>query len=133
MILEYVNDNYLYEHANIRSKVTGQPFDIWVDEFGKTRNNKHNEPRYKVTANDVELDIILHGDDSIEIVNDTQDIRKFKHSKEAMDFIEKFKLPFRMQWDQQIDTYELTTIIRLTQKQGFDIIDAIDKVLRDDF
>ena len=50
-----------------------------------------------------------------------------------MDFIEKFKLPFRMQWDQQIDTYELTTIIRLTQKQGFDIIDAIDKVLRDDF
>lgn len=133
MILEYVNDNYLYKHANIRSKVTGQPFDIWVDEFGKTRNNKHNEPRYKVTANDVELDIILHGDDSIEIVNDTQDIRKFKHSKEAMDFIEKFKLPFRMQWDQQIDTYELTTIIRLTQKQGFDIIDAIDKVLRDDF
>lgn len=133
MILEYVNDNYLYEHANIRSKVTGQPFDIWVDEFGKTRNNKHNEPRYKVTANDVELDIILHGDDSIEIVNDTQDIRKFKHSKEAVEFIEKFKLPFRMQWDQQIDTYELTTIIRLTQKQGFDIIDAIDKVLRDDF
>ena len=133
MILEYVNDNYLYEHANIRSKVTGQPFDIWVDEFGKTRNNKHNEPRYKVTANDVELDIILHGDDSIEIVNDTQDIKKFKHSKEAMDFIEKFKLPFRMQWDQQIDTYELTTIIRSTQKQGFDIIDAIDKVLRDDF
>ena len=133
MMLEYVNDNYLYEHANIRSKVTGQPFDIWVDEFGKTRNNKHNEPRYKVTANDVELDIILHGDDSIEIVNDAQDIRKFKHSKEAMDFIEKFKLPFRMQWDQQIDTYELTTIIRLTQKQGFDIIDAIDKMLRDDF
>ena len=133
MILQYVNDNYLYEHANIRSKVTGQPFDIWVDEFGKERNNKHNEPRYKVTANDVELDIILHGDDSIEIVNDTQDIKKFKHSKEAMDFIEKFKLPFRMQWDQQIDTYELTTIIRLTQKQGFDIIDAIDKVLRDDF
>jgi hypothetical protein len=66
-----------------RPKTTGQPFDIWVDEFGKDRNIKHHEPRFKVTSNGVELDLILHKDNSVEIVNDAQTIRKFKNGKKS--------------------------------------------------
>ena len=129
----YVSESPLYEHAILRTKITGQPFDLWVDEFGKTRNTKHNEPRYKVTANGVELDLILHENDDVEIVNDSKTVRKFKYAKQAVDFIKKFSIPLRKQWDQEIDTYELGTVIRLTQKQAMDILDAMSKVELGDY
>jgi hypothetical protein len=45
------DENSLYGSAVFRPKTTGQPFDIWVDEFVKDRNTKHREPRFKVTSN----------------------------------------------------------------------------------
>ena len=52
MKLEYVHDtdSTLYEHANLRKNTTGQPFDLWVDEFGVDRKTTHNNPRFKVKA-----------------------------------------------------------------------------------
>lgn len=133
MKLDFIDTKYLYEHARLRNKVTGQPFDIWVDEFGKNRNVQHNDPRYKVTANGIEIDIILHKNDDIEFVNDSSEIRKFSFGKQAVKFIYKFKDVLRMQWNQEIDTYELGTIIRLVEIQGYDMNTAIDKVINGDF
>lgn len=70
------DDRYFFEHANIQARDIKQPFDIWVDEIGKDRNVKHKEPRFKVKANNVELDIILHNNGDIETVNDKRDIKK---------------------------------------------------------
>ena len=123
----------LYEHAILRPKVTGQQFDFWVDEFGKNRKTKHNSPRYTVTANNIELDLILKPDNTVECVNDARTQRKFKHLDDAIAFIQKFSDPLRMQWNGDIDTYELATVIRLTEKQGYDILDALSKVASGNF
>lgn len=42
-----------YEMANLTRQESGQPFDIWVDSAGKSRNSKHNEPRLKAMNNGV--------------------------------------------------------------------------------
>jgi len=130
-MIKLIQDNFesLYEHANLRKNTTGQPFDFWVDEIGKDRKVSHNEPRFKVTANNVELDIILHSDDSITINNNDRDIRKFKYSKEAIKFVSNFKKPLRMHWNHEIDTGDLATIMRTVYKNDTDILDAISKVI----
>ena len=121
----------LYEHAILRTQTTGQPFDLWVDEFGKDRKTKHNEPRFKVSANGIELDIILHSNDTTEIVNGGRKIQKFKYAKEAQDFILKYKDPLRAHWNHDIDTGELSAVFRLTKKQRMDILDALSQVIAD--
>ena len=122
------DENSLYESAVFRPKTTGQPFDIWVDEFGKDRNTKHHEPRFKVTSNGVELDLILHRDNSVEIVNDAQTIRKFKNGKKAVDFIKKYEKPLRAHWNHDIDTFELGAIFKMTKSDAMTILDAMVKI-----
>lgn len=122
---------FFFEHANIRRKDTGQPFDIWIDEKGCERNVQHNEPRFKFSANGIELDIILHNDDKIEIVNNSKEIKKFKHSKEAVNFVQTFKQPLRMHWNHDLTTYELIKVLRDVYKNDTAILDAISKALKD--
>lgn len=129
LVFEDEKDRFFYEHANIRSKDTKQPFDLWVDEHGCDRNVQHNEPRFKVTANNIQLDLILHKDDSIEIVNSSSDIRKFKHSKEAVNFIDKFKEPLRAHWNHDLTTYELTHILRKVYGSDKEILDVLSDVI----
>ena len=37
-----------YEMANIFSEESGLPVNIWIDELGKYRSNKHSLPRLKI-------------------------------------------------------------------------------------
>ena len=43
-----LNEELLFEMANIESRVTGLPYDLWIDSMGKNRLNNHNEPRVKI-------------------------------------------------------------------------------------
>ena len=126
-------DGSLYEQANLKPKTTGQKFDFWVDEAGCDRNVQHNEPRFKPKANGVQLDVILHNDDTIEIVNGAREIRDFKYSKEAVDFVDRFKIPLRMHWNHEIETAELASIIRMVFKKDVDVLDAISRVVAGDY
>lgn len=123
------DDRYFFEHANIQARDIKQPFDIWVDEIGKDRNVKHKEPRFKVKANNVELDIILHNNGDIETVNDKRDIKKFKYHREAVEFIDKFKEPLRAHWNHDVTTYELIKILRKTYKTDAEILDVLTDVI----
>lgn len=132
----YINatEQAIFGMANLRYKTTGQMFDFWVDELGSKRQNKHNEPRFKLEANDVEVDFILHKDDSIEILpNNNRIIQKFKYRKEGEKFIQKFSRPLRMHWVGDIDTGELSAIFRLVTKKGYEVDDAVEAVLNDEY
>lgn len=118
----------LYEHAIFRRQTTGEPFDLWIDEFGKDRKVSHNEPRFKVSANDVELDIILHSDDTIEIVNNKRDIQKFKYAKEATKLIKDYREALRAHWNHDIDTGDLAMVFKLTKKDRTKILDILSKI-----
>lgn len=121
-------DRFFLEHANLRSKDTGQPFDVWLDELGCDRNVKHNEPRFKFTANNIQLDVILHNNGELEIVNNPREVRKFKHSKKVIDFIKKFEEPLRKQWNHELTTYETMHLIRTVYKTDMDVLDALSKI-----
>lgn len=124
----------IYGMANLRFKTTGESFDLWVDEAGSERNTKHSAPRFKPKANGIQLDIVLRSDGTAEIVNsDARDIQKFGYSKEALAFIERFSAPLLMHWNGEIETGELTAIIRLVVKKHYEINDAITAVLSDEY
>lgn len=124
----------LYEMSNLTNRITKQPFTFWVDDIGNQRKVNHNNARYKVEANDIELDIKLFKDGTTEIVNENpRDIRKFKYSKEAVEFIQKFQKPLLMQWNQEIDVFQLADIIKLVQRQNYEIDDAIEIVMQEDY
>lgn len=51
MIVDFekaINEELLFEMANIESRVTGLPYDLWIDSMGRDRVNTHNEPRVKI-------------------------------------------------------------------------------------
>ena len=127
------DDRYFFEHANLKQKDTGEPFDVWFDEMGKLRNVQHNEPRFKFKSNGIELDIILHSDDTLEVVNPIRDIKKFKHLKKAEEFIRKFEKPLRMHWNQDLTSLELMYIIRSVCKNNEELLDVLSRVASGDF
>lgn len=122
------DETTLYEWANIRRNTTGLPFDIWVDEIGKNRNTKHNELRIKVTANNVQLDVIVHNHGEIEYANNPADIRKFGHKKELEDFILKVSPALKAHWNQDIDSSELGYIIRQVYKNKKDLSQVLSDI-----
>ena len=125
--------NTLYEMANLKSTSTGEPFDIWVDEIGKGRGGKHNLPRFKPEKSGVQLDIVIDGNDVRYDKQPTNKLHKFGPYKDALKFVEKFKKPLLMHWNQEIDTIQLGNIVRLVNKKRYTIEDAINAVLNDDF
>lgn len=74
--------------------------------------------------------MIITPDFRAEIINaDQQKIQKFKYSKEAIKFIEKYHKPLIMHWDGEIDFYDLLSIIMLANKINCTIDNAIKQVL----
>ena len=124
----------IYGMANFKEKITGEKFDLWVDEVGSDRNVVHNLPRFKPKANGVQLDIVLNPNGDAEIVNaDSKKIQKFRYAKEAIAFIERFRKPLMMHWNGEIETTELGNIIRLVVKKNYTIDNAITSVLNDEY
>lgn len=124
----------IYGMSNLKPSKTGQPFELWVDEIGSDHNVGHNLPRFKPKANDVQLDIVLNENGNAKIINaDTRKIQKFKYAKEAVKFIEKFQKPLLMHWYGEIDSADLTNIIKLVEKKNYSLDDAINTVLNDNY
>ena len=119
--------------ANLKSTSTGESFDIWVNEIGKGREGKHNLPRFKPEKSGVQLDIVIDGEDVRYDKQPTNKLHKFGPYKDALKFVEKFKKPLLMHWNQEIDTIQLGNIVRLVNKKKYTIEDAISAVLNDDF
>ena len=126
--------NSLYEMANFSGNVIGENFELWVDERGKERNTKHSLPRFKPEANGIQLDIVI-GNDGEPFIDkpNPRNIRKFKYSKDAIEFIKKFKKPLLMHWNKEIETAELSAIFRLVIKKGLTVDQSVQKVLTDDY
>lgn len=128
------NLNPIYGMANLKNKITGEAFELWIDEVGSERHTSHNEARFKPKANGIQIDVILHKDGTTEIVDSNpRKIQKFGYAKEAIRFIEKFQKPLLMHWNGEIETGELTAIIRLVVKKNYSINEAIEAVLNDNY
>lgn len=128
------NEKMLYEMSNFSRVSLRQPFDLWVDDAGFTRNTKHSLPRFKAKNNGVEIDIVVddRNNDYVFIDSDNDTISDFKKSKEAVAFVERFKKPLLMHFYKKIDTTQLGAIFILVIKKKYTIEDAIEFVTSDD-
>ena len=123
----------IYEMSNFSRVSLRQPFDLWVDDKGVDRKTKHNLPRFKAKNNGVDIDIVVdvRKNDKVSIDSPKQAIDDFKKSKEATDFVEKFKKPLLMHFYKKIDTTQLGAIFILVIKKKYSIDDAIKFVTED--
>lgn len=118
----------IFAMARIKPYRLHEPFGIWMDDAGNARLAGQLEPRFKFFANDIELEFVLHSEDSIEVVNNgetqTQNILKFNYVNEVKQFIQQYWDLLLLQWNNKIDAMEFLDIIRLmktgrTQKEAF--------------
>lgn len=68
----YKKRNFVYEMANLKPEKTGQPFELWIDELGKNRIQSNNRTKFKLKANNIELDVIITSSFKAEIINADQ-------------------------------------------------------------
>jgi hypothetical protein len=122
--------------AALRSNDIRESFELWFDEAGKDRNVEHNLPRVKARANGAEIEVIFEEGQPVHIKSttgrDAQNIKAFKHGRQAVAFVSKFQKPMRMHWNHEITTTELFMIIQLVVKKNMNLDDAMDSAINYD-
>lgn len=104
----------LLEMSALYKKRTELPINIWVDDIGAGRNNKHNLPRIKVQNNYADRT----SEDTFSVsISKTPEILagecklKQKDLKEIFDWIIKNYDVLYKHWNQEIDTDELKELL----------------------
>ena len=107
-----MQDDILFEMANIQKKITGLPVNLWVDEHGVSRNNEHNLPRLKFQANKSDkvngegIPISISANPEILVANAHTELSDAEINMIKVFIINHLEL-FLEHWLQEIDTDEL--------------------------
>lgn len=117
-----------YEMANLTRQKSGQPFDIWIDSLGKSRNTKHSEPRLKATNNGVTIIAGFKNGEYSNFQTAKDKIRQFGSNKELEEYLNIMKPAIELHWEGLIDDGDFINIAFLVKK-GYNIFDAIEKIL----
>lgn len=119
----------VYKMANLTRQESGQPFDIWVDSAGKSRNVKHNEPRIKATNNGVTITAGFKKGEYSTFQTAKDKVRQFGKSKELEDYLIKIKPLLELHWENKITDREFLNIAVLV-RDGYDVLDAVDEYIK---
>lgn len=117
---ETLNEQLLMEFANLRKDETGLPVNIWIDELGADRQNKHYRPRIKF-QNDYGDRINLSNmtpisiDQNPEIIEGKCEIKK-KDLKEIINFILDNQNVLMKHWNREIGTMQLFNQLKFRNK-----------------
>lgn len=68
MLIENINtlnEDVLFEMANIKANRTGLKYDIWLDSLGVDRKNEHSNPRIKIQVDNNLIPIEISNDPQI--------------------------------------------------------------------
>ena len=125
-----LEEDLLLEMANVSSRVTGLPYNIWIDSAGVGRNNTHNEPRIKVKVNDILIPMTISDNPVIpESVQKTLGIDTFKDINIVKRYIKAYKKVLLAHYLGQIDdTAALSLLNTLPEasKAELKLADMID-------
>lgn len=90
--LRKLNEDLLFEMATIQPRVSGLPYELWLDPSGKDRNNEHtNTPRLKVEVDGKFIPMLI--DDNPDIPNSVrkQGVSDFPHMSAVKKYILAYK------------------------------------------
>jgi hypothetical protein len=119
----------IYSMANYIPRETGQPFKLWLDSAGKSRNNSHGGMRVKAEANNVEVDVGFdkHGEFTT-WGTDPRDLKAFKEMSKLTKYMINMKPAIQLHWDGEITDTDFGAIAKQVSK-GKSVEDAITEVL----
>lgn len=123
----------VYGMANLQHDDINQPFDIWIDEFGKNRNTTHYLARFKPRRSGQSLEIVVKKDWTVDFGAACTESQKRKfgksESKKAIQFIDTYKKVLVMHYNGELTTVQLSAILLLAIKGKVDLDEAISTVL----
>ena len=118
-----------FESVIIPKRITKQPFKIILSDI---QFHKKPFPTFELYKDDIRVDFEMFKDGTIRILEtDSYILNLFKYSKEAVQFLQKYKEPIMMRYHQEIDTFQLGDIIKLVERRQCDLKQAIEYVLND--
>ena len=98
----------IYGMAVIDKKLSGLPYDIWLDPAGAKRNMRHNSPRLKVNVDGTLIPYTI-SDNPKQAVSDK---RKVKHENKIIQWILQNKDVLLKQWRCEISDKEALSLIK---------------------
>lgn len=125
-----LNEEYLFEMANIEKEDTGLPYNIWIDSLGKDRKGKHNDPRIKIQIKEDNLLPIDVTDDPqvpegvLKVLGD-EFIKKFAKVK---NYIKAYKEVFLAHYNKEISDAQATSLLKTIGK-ATSAIEKLHKIL----
>lgn len=118
-VKEQLEEDYhkIEEMSAFYKKYTKLPVNIWVDDAGYTRNNKHHCFRIKIqnnSADNIQPDTfeIYYKDGEYIVDNHTTQKISDKDKNKIIAYLEKYKNLFDDHWELKIDTDELKDKLR---------------------
>ena len=108
-LLDTFNEDIMFEMSTFKKEKSGLPFNIWLDDAGIYRTNKHSQPRLKVQDPD-DLNSFI----SVLIDKDEPKILagKFKRKQNLKSVFEYIKTNYEeliKVWNQEIDASDFIT------------------------
>ncbi len=119
------DDGALFELVKIDRKKTRLPYDIWVDELGKNRENEYNQPCLIVTDEQYEVYLSISKNSQVLDGDET----KLKDLKFVKDFISENYFAFKLHWDGIWDYVAIIIYCECVGKSNMTKEDAINKLL----
>lgn len=114
MYIEFVDEfnnldeEMLFEMANISPKDSGVRYPMWVDSVGEDRDNKHSLPRLKVQYKGQKIPVLISDDPQIlRNVQDVLGFSSFKDFNQVKSFIKQNKELLLKHWKGKVTDKEL--------------------------
>ena len=108
-LLDVLNENIFFEMASLYREDTGLKFTLWIDDAGKRRKIKHNEPRLKVEDPDDSDNFV-----SISISMNPEvlagEFKKKQKLKDVFEFIKENYTELMAVWNNQKNTRNMQII-----------------------
>ena len=114
--LEKLDEDYLFEMAQVSKDDTGLPYDLWIDGMGKDRNNTHNTPRIKVRVKDKLIPMTIDKDnpdipESVKKMGTTT----FKGISKIRKYIKEYYSVFMKHWNREITDKQALNMLGQTE------------------
>lgn len=105
-----------YEMANYETRDSGLPCDIWFDELGAGRKNKHTKPRVKIAVDSKLVPVLVSSQPEIPLkgtlLTTAEKIFKGSDKKTMLDFIARNHELILSHWNGDITTKTLLNKLR---------------------
>lgn len=106
-----LNEQLLYEMANVKSSDTGLPYDLWIDSIGVDRKNTHNNPRLKVNVDGQFIPMEISDNPDIPDSVKKKGITDFKNKALIQRYIKAYKEILLAHYNKQISDKQALSLL----------------------